>query len=108
MSGFSGIFKVNKPHVCSSLLYGRSWIYFWAIGSNLILRCTWTYKLSAHLRHNYMTVFTITALEILRRFQWIFFRIENEWNKMMNANMELPTGAIPKEEEKLLGSTNAV
>ncbi|KAJ4957241.1 hypothetical protein NE237_014024 [Protea cynaroides] len=106
LSGFSRIFKFSKPHICSSLLYGRSWVYFWVIGSNLILRCTWTYKLSAHLRHNYITVFTIMALEILRRFQWIFFRVENEWNKMMKTSMELPMGDIPKEEEKLLGSSN--
>ncbi|XP_043696313.1 SPX and EXS domain-containing protein 5-like isoform X2 [Telopea speciosissima] len=106
LSGFSRVFKFSKPHFCLSMLYGRSWIYFWTIGSNLILRCTWTYKLSAHLRHNYITVFTITALEIFRRFQWIFFRVENEWNKMMmKTTMELPMSDLP-EEEKLLGSTN--
>ncbi|XP_019055871.1 PREDICTED: SPX and EXS domain-containing protein 5-like isoform X2 [Nelumbo nucifera] len=82
LSIFSPIFRFNRPRICSNMLYGRKWVYFWAIGSNLILRCTWTYKLSSHLRHNYLTVFTITALEILRRFQWVFFRVENEWNKM--------------------------
>lgn len=77
-------------------------IYFWAIGSNFILRCSWTYKLSAHLRHNYLTVFTITLLEMLRRFQWVFFRVENEWNKITRSGIQLTE--IPKEEEKLLGS----
>ncbi|KAK4390673.1 SPX and EXS domain-containing protein 1 [Sesamum angolense] len=75
---------------------------FWVIGSNLILRCTWTYKLSAHLRHNYLTVFTITALEMLRRFQWVFFRVENEWNKMNKSNIQLTMMDLPKEEDKLL------
>ncbi|URE18848.1 EXS family [Musa troglodytarum] len=81
-------------------------VYYWVIGSNLILRCTWTYKLSAHLRHNYLTVFTITALEIMRRFQWIFFRVENEWNKMTSSkpSLELSGNEIPKEEDRLLGS----
>lgn len=81
-------------------------VYVWVIGSNLILRCTWTYKLSAHLRHNYLTVFAISALEMLRRFQWVFFRVENEWNKTNSkSNSQLSmTDMVPNEEEKLLNS----
>ncbi|KAK7295014.1 hypothetical protein RJT34_17917 [Clitoria ternatea] len=105
LSGFSRIFKFNKPHVVSTMFYGRQWIYFWAIGSNFILRCSWTYKLSAHLRHNYLTVFTITLLEMLRRFQWVFFRVENEWNKIMTRSGVQLT-EIPREEDKLLGSND--
>ncbi|KAK8997829.1 hypothetical protein V6N11_012366 [Hibiscus sabdariffa] len=107
LSVFARIFKFNKPSYYSSLLYGRRWVYFWVIGSDLILRCTWTYKLSAHLRHNYLTVFMITTLEMLRRFQWIFFRIENEWNKITKSGVQLnPVTDIQREDEKLLGSTN--
>ncbi|KAG2712263.1 hypothetical protein I3760_04G116600 [Carya illinoinensis] len=107
LSGFTRIFKFSKPHLFSHMLYGRKWVYFWVIGSNLVLRCTWTYKLSAHLRHNYITVFTIAALEIFRRFQWIFFRVENEWNKMnAKSNIQLTTNDITNEEEKLLSSTD--
>ncbi|GKV21329.1 hypothetical protein SLEP1_g31317 [Rubroshorea leprosula] len=64
---------------------------FWVIGSSLILRCTWTYKLSAHLHHNYLTVFTITALEMCRHFQWVFFHVENEWNKMNSRSNAPPS-----------------
>ncbi|XP_022770334.1 SPX and EXS domain-containing protein 5-like isoform X2 [Durio zibethinus] len=106
LSVFTRIFKFNKPSYCSNLLYGRQWVYFWVIGSNLILRCTWTYKLSAHLRHNYLTVFMVATLEMLRRFQWIFFRVENEWNKVTKSGFQLPMADIPREDEKLLGSTN--
>ncbi|GLT43919.1 hypothetical protein SLA2020_178440 [Shorea laevis] len=106
LSGFSKIFKFNRPNLLSNLLHGRQWVYFWVIGSNLILRCTWTYKLSAHLRHNYLTVFSITASEMFRRFQWMFFRVENEWNKITKSNFQLPMSEIPREDEKLLGSTN--
>ncbi|KAG4922392.1 hypothetical protein JHK86_051205 [Glycine max] len=102
LSGFSRIFKFNKPNLISNLLYGRQWVYFWVIGSNFVLRCSWTYKLSAHLRHNYLTVFTITLLEMFRRFQWVFFRVENEWNKITRSGVQLTE--IPREEEKLLGS----
>ncbi|KAH9732223.1 EXS domain-containing protein [Citrus sinensis] len=108
LSGFSRIFKFNKPSFFSNLLYGRQWIYFWVIGSNLILRCTWTYKLSAHLRHNHLTVFAVAVLEMLRRFQWIFFRVESEWNKITKSSFQLPTSEMLKEDEKLklLASTN--
>ncbi|CAN6451587.1 unnamed protein product [Victoria cruziana] len=107
LSVLTRIFKFKSPNICSNLLYGRQWVYYWVIGSNLILRCTWTYKLSAHLRHNYLTVFAITALEILRRFQWVFFRVENEWNKMMSKqNLQVSMSELPSEEEKLLGLTN--
>ncbi|TXG62779.1 hypothetical protein EZV62_009773 [Acer yangbiense] len=108
MSAFSRIFKFNRPNFCSNLLYGRQGFYFWVIGSNLILRCAWTYKLSAHLRHNYITVFTFTALEMLRRFQWIFFRVENEWTKMTKSSFQIAMGEIPIEEQQLLASTNHV
>ncbi|XP_073121341.1 uncharacterized protein [Henckelia pumila] len=107
LSCFTRIFKFSKPHVLSQLLYGRKWVYLWVLGSNLILRCTWTYKLSAHLRHNYLTVFTITALEMLRRFQWVFFRVENEWNKMNSkSNSQLSKIDNPNEEEILLNANS--
>ncbi|CAN0914596.1 SPX and EXS domain-containing protein 1 [Linum grandiflorum] len=109
MSGFTRIFKFNRPSVCSYIIHGRKWVYFWVIGSNLILRCTWTYKLSAHLRHNYLTVFAITALEIFRRFQWVFFRVENEWNKMnakSTAQLALSEKSTEEEKSKLLASSD--
>ncbi|XP_015074316.1 SPX and EXS domain-containing protein 5-like [Solanum pennellii] len=103
LSCFTRIFKFSRPNALSYLLYGRKWVYFWVIGTNLILRCTWTYKLSSHLRHNYLTVFAITALEIFRRFQWAFFRVENEWNKMNSKqNIQLSTIDKPNDEQKLL------
>lgn len=105
MSCFTRIFKFGKPNIFSYLFHGRKWVYCWVIGSNLILRCTWTYKLSAHLRHNYLTVFTITALEIFRRFQWIFFRVENEWNKMSaKSYVQMAEDESPSDEAKLLNS----
>ncbi|CAN1124111.1 SPX and EXS domain-containing protein 1 [Linum perenne] len=109
LSAFTRIFKFNRPSVCSYIIHGRRWVYLWVIGSNLILRCTWTYKLSAHLRHNYLTVFAITALEIFRRFQWVFFRVENEWNKMnakSTPQLALSEKSPEEEKSKLLGSSD--
>ncbi|VVB07404.1 unnamed protein product [Arabis nemorensis] len=115
LSVFTRIFKFTKPNLCSHLLCGRRWVYVWVIGSNLVLRWTWTYKLSAHLRNNYITVFIITALEIYRRFQWAFFRIENVWNKINNpkrtthqSNPLSLQNDNNSEQEKLLGHSHSL
>ncbi|KAL5730402.1 hypothetical protein ACHQM5_003226 [Ranunculus cassubicifolius] len=103
----SRIFMFKSPSFISNILHQQQFVYYWVLASNLILRCTWTYKLSAHLRHNYITVFTITILEMLRRWQWIFFRVDNEWNKMNHKqSLQLPTIDIPKEEDRLLPTTD--
>ena len=99
----SGIAR-ETPWVLTSLLWFNLQIYFWVIGSNFLLRCSWTYKLSAHLRHNYLTLFAVTGLEMFRRFQWVFFRVENEWNKMTRSGIQL--SETPREDDKLLGSDN--
>ncbi|KAK4758958.1 hypothetical protein SAY87_020259 [Trapa incisa] len=109
LSCFTRIFLFTKPSIFSYFLYGRRWVFLWVIASNLILRCTWTYKLSAHLRHNYLTVFTITALEIFRRFQWAFFRVENEWNKTNpKSGIQLSSASDVSSEDKLIASNYSV
>ncbi|KAJ1266151.1 hypothetical protein BS78_08G128900 [Paspalum vaginatum] len=106
LSILTRIFMFKNPSILTNLLYGQNWVFYWVLGSNLVLRCTWTYKLSAHLRHNYLTVFTIAALEILRRWQWVFFRVENEWNKMTaKQNLEMSSD-MPSEGDRLLDSSN--
>ena len=53
-----------------------------AIGMDLVLRCTWSFKLSPHLDHfNDLEggIFLMEALEVFRRWMWIFFRVETEW-----------------------------
>ncbi len=75
-------------------------VYYWAIGSNLVMRGAWTYKLSAHLRHNFRTVFFFSFLEMCRRFQWIFFRVEIAAIKLSNSGGALPrvTSQIPLKD----------
>jgi hypothetical protein len=46
------------------------------------LRASWTYKLSAHLRHNAWTVLLCTGLEITRRFLWAPIRVEKKYLQM--------------------------
>ena len=63
--------------------------YLYLMISNLLLRLSWGYKLSPHLRRDHMVVFCIVILEVLRRCQWIAVRFEVELRKIQNANGSL-------------------
>ena len=57
-------------------------MYYVAIVIDLLLRCTWSFKLSPHLDHfNDLEggIFLMEILEVFRRWMWIFFRVETEW-----------------------------
>ncbi|KAF2759270.1 EXS-domain-containing protein [Pseudovirgaria hyperparasitica] len=57
-------------------------LYYSVIIMDLMLRCTWSFKLSPHLDHfNDLEggIFLMEALEVFRRWVWIFFRVETEW-----------------------------
>ena len=60
-------------------------VYWYLIASNAMLRLSWTYKLSPHLRRNHTTVLMIVLAEAFRRFQWIFVRVEVELRKIQAA-----------------------
>lgn len=56
--------------------------YYALIAMDLMLRCTWSLKLSPHLDHITdfeSSIFVIEVLEVVRRWVWIFFRVETEW-----------------------------
>ena len=63
------------------LLFNDPIVYYIAISLNLVLRLTWSLKLSSHL-HSVAElesgVFLMEALELIRRWVWVFFRIEWE------------------------------
>ena len=57
-------------------------VYYVVVALDLVLRCTWSMKLSPHLDHfaDFESgIFLIEFLEVLRRWVWIFFRVETEW-----------------------------
>lgn len=57
-------------------------MYYVVIALDLVLRCTWSMKLSPHLdkfTDFESGIFLIEVLEVLRRWVWIFFRVETEW-----------------------------
>lgn len=64
------------------LYFNTKEIYYGVIIMDLMLRCTWSFKLSPHLDHfNDLEggIFLMELLEVFRRWIWIFFRVETEW-----------------------------
>eukprot|EP00732_Lithocolla_globosa_P002339 Lithocolla_globosa_v1_NODE_1513_length_2520_cov_11.413793.p1 type:complete len:554 gc:universal NODE_1513_length_2520_cov_11.413793:1903-242(-) len=64
------------------LAYQRSSIYYFAMFSNLLLRISWVWVISIgewdKALHQHSFAFSLGVLELYRRFQWNFFRMENE------------------------------
>ncbi|EGR44111.1 uncharacterized protein TRIREDRAFT_124278 [Trichoderma reesei QM6a] len=64
------------------LVFRSAGLYYAVIGLDLMLRCSWSMKLSPHLDKfsDYESgIFLIELLEVFRRWMWIFFRVETEW-----------------------------
>jgi hypothetical protein len=70
-------------------MFKSSAVYVALIAVDLVLRISWTYKLSAHLRHLHWFVAVMTLLEIMRRWLWVFVRIENELRKVQSRQPQL-------------------
>jgi EXS family len=83
---FSGSIERNNPEHAWALRRQTAFpfdnLYYSAICIDFVLRFTWSLKLSPHLDHfNDWEggIFVMELLEVLRRWIWIFFRVETEW-----------------------------
>ncbi|KAJ1648048.1 protein-ER retention protein [Dispira simplex] len=56
-------------------------VYYGVMIINVLLRTTWTLKISPHLPIETLPLggFTLEALEIIRRWLWVYIRVEREW-----------------------------
>src|SRR5256885_707426 len=66
----------------SHLHFNESFIYYVAIIIDFLLRFTWSLKLSSHLHIiNQLEggIFLMEVLEVMRRWLWIFFRMESAY-----------------------------
>ncbi|KAF9365822.1 hypothetical protein BGX34_008153 [Mortierella sp. NVP85] len=81
-----GLFRFGKrgggayghPFLRQELVYSRMWVYYMAIALDFVGRFSWLVRLIP-LNVNVMVLsFTLALLEVLRRWQWNFFRLENE------------------------------
>jgi hypothetical protein len=73
------------------LLFGSS-VYYGVIVLDLLLRCTWSLKLSPHLDHLTdfeSSIFIVELLEVFRRWLWIFFRVETEWIRSSTTGLDV-------------------
>ncbi|KAI1323248.1 EXS family-domain-containing protein [Xylariaceae sp. FL0255] len=71
-----------------TLRLGPPRLYYSVIALDLVLRCTWSLKLSPHLDRVAdfeSSIFIVELLEVVRRWIWIFFRVETEWIRGNNA-----------------------
>ncbi|KAH7108518.1 EXS-domain-containing protein [Auriculariales sp. MPI-PUGE-AT-0066] len=88
-STFGRLHPATPPYgLRNQMLFPDTLMYYLAIALNLVLRCTWSLKLSAHLHSLAQLehgIFIMEALEILRRWVWVFFRVEWEVVKKMRA-----------------------
>lgn len=62
------------------LIFKNSWFYYVAIIFDVIMRFQWIFYafFARQIQQSAVTSFCIALAEILRRFVWIFFRMENE------------------------------
>ncbi|QPG75534.1 hypothetical protein FOA43_002889 [Brettanomyces nanus] len=62
------------------ITYKRKWVYYSAMITDVILRHQWVcYALfQKHIQQSAVTGFGVALAEVIRRFIWIFFRMENE------------------------------
>lgn len=82
--------------------FHRKEMYYGAIVIDLLLRCTWSLKLSPHLdRFNDLEggIYAMEFLEVLRRWMWIFFRVETEWGSPPYSILCPDTNSINKCEQ---------
>ena len=67
----------------------RSTCYAWAVCSNLVGRFAWAVTITPHMNHGVFFIFSgltneglatlVAVVELLRRAQWTFLRLENEY-----------------------------
>jgi len=85
------------------LVFPNPSIYYYAITLDLLLRFTWSLKLSPHLDHfaDFESgIFVLECAEVGRRWMWIFFRVETEWVRSLGSGRG---EGLLGQEEVLLG-----
>eukprot|EP01026_Neomeris_dumetosa_P020791 TRINITY_DN183_c0_g1_i1.p2 TRINITY_DN183_c0_g1~~TRINITY_DN183_c0_g1_i1.p2 ORF type:complete len:204 (-),score=5.62 TRINITY_DN183_c0_g1_i1:141-752(-) len=76
--------KSLAPVLKSPKLFQGTSFYYYCLVSNLVLRLGWSYKLFGSPTATAWIVICMMSLEVFRRFQWIYIRIETELRKINN------------------------
>ena len=74
-----GQIRSKNFYLRDKLMYPK-YYYYWTIVTNFFLRFTWIYNIfiSTGIAGDLIKIFIFSFLEIFRRIQWTFFRVENE------------------------------
>lgn len=74
------VFDSRKFHIRDELTYKKKSVYYTAMVLDIILRHQWMcYALFPnHIQQSAITGFGVALAEVIRRFNWVFFRMENE------------------------------
>ncbi|GAA5839567.1 hypothetical protein JCM11251_003548 [Rhodosporidiobolus azoricus] len=92
--------NLSYPFLRPILLLPDPLIYYLCIGLDLLLRFTWSLKLSPHL-HNAQEVeagvFVVELMEVVRRWMWVYLRVEWEAVRKGAGGAEAPVygGGLP-------------
>jgi hypothetical protein len=80
------------PALKGSHLYSSKW-YVWLLVSNLVLRFSWAHRLFGDLEAHSSVLMVVALLEVVRRWQWLFVRVETELRKLKALQL------LPKDGE---------
>ncbi|KAG2444639.1 hypothetical protein HXX76_001383 [Chlamydomonas incerta] len=72
---------LKLPGLKSDSMFRKSW-YVWAALSNLVLRHTWAHRLIGKLEKHATVLLVMALLEVFRRYQWTYIRVETELRKL--------------------------
>lgn len=82
-------------------------LYYAVIILDFLLRCTWSFKLSPHLGYvNDLEggIFMLELAELVRRWMWMFFRVEREWVGLgVRERERLVLGEVGEGDEEVEG-----
>jgi hypothetical protein len=98
-------FQYNPTILRPKLMFHSRTLYYSAISVDFLLRFTWSLKLSPHLDHfaDFESgIFLLELLEVVRRWMWIFFRVETEWVRQLQVNDAMDgtlLGDYPNKED---------
>ncbi|KAG0260556.1 hypothetical protein BG011_001829 [Mortierella polycephala] len=81
-----GLFRFGKhgggangnPFLRAELVYSQKWVYYMAIMCDLLARFSWVMRLVPTNINTMILAFSLALVEVLRRWMWNFFRLENE------------------------------
>jgi hypothetical protein len=93
----------KHPFLRKDLGYKRVWPYYLAMFLDPLLRCNWFFYIiyAKQAQHSALLPFFLACIEVLRRFMWGFFRMENE-HVGKYVRFQLPSMLIAKNKTALV------